>query len=65
MHCLHLNIATGLSPEPRNMYFLSKLFDVESLLKAKISVLRVSGKYQKGLALPREASDFLESEFVA
>ena len=47
------------------MYFLSTLFDVESLLKAKISVLRVSEKYQKGLALPREASDFLESEFVA
>lgn len=50
------------------MYFLGKLFDVESLLKhlrAQISVLRVNGKYQKALALTKVAFYFLESEFVA
>lgn len=47
------------------MYFLSGLFDVESLWKAQISVLRVSGTYQTFLTLTKEASYFLESEVLS
>ena len=48
-------IGTGFSPEPRNTYFLSTLFDGESLLKAadsrNLCFESLWGEYQKSSGL--------------